>query len=345
MDESLIRRRRPPMKDIAAQVGVSVATVWRVLNNRTDVKPATRQRVLSYLREKGYEAQVTTAGPRLIGVVDTFQRHGLSSYYLSAILEGADTFIHSLGYATTLIHSDTIERDIRDHGHATTLRSLSGVLWMEPVFTPEHADMVREHHVPCVVINNCDPDVPAHVIESDNFTAAKLATEFLIGHGHTDIGFVGGWLELTNHADRFRGYSDAMRDAGMEPNERWIVSDLTLWNDEGGREGIHRLLSSTSRPSAVIVCSDFLINGVYAAVDEMGYRVPDDLSVISFDDFPMAAYMNPPLTSCRQPLREMGTMAAQRLMQIIDRPYLAGAPERTYVRMPFIVRKSTRSLR
>lgn len=336
-------KKRPSMNSIANEIGVSVATVWRVLNNRSDVKPETRDLVTAYLKKNGYDSQPKSNAPKIIGIVDTFKRHGLSSYYLSSILEGADQHIHAHGFTTALIHAATIERDIREYEYSATLQNLAGVLWMEPVYNSYFDSIIKSHDIPCVVINNCSQDVDVDIIESDNYTAAKIATEFLIGNGHTAIGFIGGWLNLTNHSDRFRGYLDAMSAGGIDPNQSWIVNDLTLWNDEGGREGIHRILSSISKPSAVLVCSDFLINGAYSAIKEMGFSIPEDISVISFDDFPMAVYMDPPLTSCRQPLRDIGTMAAERLIHTIHQPEGKQERERTFLRMPFIVRNSTSS--
>ena len=151
-------------------------------------------------------------------------------------------------------------------------------------------------------------------------------------------------MNLTNHRDRLAGYRSALSNAGITVRNEWIIDDLTLWNDEGGAEGMHRLLAAAEIPTAAIICSDFLVEGVYNTVRQLGYSIPDDISLISFDDFPMATRLDPPLTCCRQPLIEMGAMAADRLLDLIAEPQTRSVAERTLVRMPFIVRKSTRAV-
>jgi DNA-binding LacI/PurR family transcriptional regulator len=131
-----------------------------------------------------------------------------------------------------------------------------------------------------------------------------------------------------------------MAEAGIAVADDWIIDDITLWNEEGGAEGFHRLLSRKNRPGGVLLCSDYLAVGAYRAAREMGVRIPQDVSVISFDDFPLARYLDPPLTTFRQPLEEMGEIAARRLVGLL-RSEGAGSG-RQYLRCPLIVRESVR---
>jgi len=326
------------IRAISSEIKVSTATVSRVLNNKPDVSPKTRQKVLAYVQRVGYRPHSPNGALRLIGLIDTFSRHTLNSYYLSTIAEAFDRWIRSYGYNTVLIPSDQILPGLRAHAHASTLKSLQGILWMEPIFTNRFAAITAECGVPCVVMNNCEEGVIIDTIESDNRSASRQAVEFLLDRGHTAIGFVGGWLHLTNHKDRFDAYKERMEEAGIPILDDLIIDDITLWNDEGGAEGLHRILSRRNRPSALLLCSDYLAVGAYRAVKEMGLVIPRDISIISFDDFPLAQYMEPPLTTFRQPLQEMGEIAAEKLVGLITGERKPQG--RQYLRCPLIVRKS-----
>jgi LacI family transcriptional regulator len=330
------------IRAISSEIKVSTATISRVLNNKPDVSPRTRQRVLAHLKKIGYRPRTAPESMHLIGLVDTFSRHTLSSYYLSTIVDSFDRKVRSYGYNTVLIPSDQILRELHAHAHASLLKRLDGVLWMEPIFSTRFARVMSEFKVPCVVINNCEDEVAIDVVESDNRSASRHAVEFLLDKGHTAIGFVGGWLHLTNHKDRYDAYRERMTEAGIAVKDDWIIDDVTHWNEEGGAEGFHRLMGRRGRPTAVVLCSDYLAVGAYRAAREMGLAIPGDVSIVSFDDFPLAQYLDPPLTTFRQPLQEMGEIAAAKLIGLITGE--RAVQGRQYLRCPLIQRKSARTL-
>lgn len=307
--------KRPTIRQIAGELDMSIATVSRVINNKPDVNPQLRERVITYLRGIDYQPPVVSSDLGLIGLVDTFQRHHLNSYYISAILAGADEQLHRYKYNIVLIHFDQIESEMMSYGQVTILNRLKGLLWLEPMFGDQHLKIVRDHRLPCVVLNNSEEGIAVDLVKSDNYHASRRAVAFLVARGHRRIGFVGGWLHLTNHRDRLAGYIDGLSEASIEQDENIVVKDVVSWDEHGGYEGMNRAMSRRDRPTAVLVCSDFLAGGVYSAVADLGLRVPNDVSVVSFDDFPLAAHMNPPLTTFRQPLREMGAQAANLLAE------------------------------
>ncbi len=326
---------------IARELSLSVTTVSRVLHNRPDVKPETRRKVLEYVQTIGYQPKINLSELRLVGIVDTFRRHRLSSYYNALILEGVDEKLYESGYLTTIVHTELIEREVGMFDNVRILSRLSGLLWLEPVFDRRYLQIVSNHGIPCVVINSCEPDVPVDLLECNSFKASQTATEYLLSLGHRSIAFIGGQLSYTNILDRLRGYTAALADAGVEFDRSLVVDDISLWNDEGGAEGVYRLFSRKRNPTAVLVSSDFLVSGVYRAIKELGHLIPRDISVISFDDSPFAPYLDPPVTSCQQPLKQIGSMAAERLVRIINSREEERSPVRTSVNMPFIVRQST----
>ena len=280
---------------------------------------------------------------KMIGIVDLYSRHKLDSYYISEVIEGADERIHAMNYVTALVHADMIEKELLTYGNASILDRFEGLLWLEPMFNEKFCSIVKEKRIPCVVINNCDDNIPIDFIKSDNLAASKKAIRFLVENGHRSIGFIGGYLNLTNHRDRFQGYREGLQDAGMEVDPRKIIDDITSWDMHGGAEGMYRLLSRKEVPSAVMLCSDFLAEGAYDAAKAKQVKIPDQISIVSFDDFPLAAYMDPPLTTFRQPLHEIGQTAANRLFELIgtsDRKSVP--PKHTLVESPIKLRGSIR---
>jgi LacI family transcriptional regulator len=302
------------IKDIAADLGVSVTTISRVMNNRPGIRAETRETVLRYLMDQGRIARDTSSF-KLIGIVDT--HHRLGHYYISEVIEGANERIHAMNYVSALVHADMIEKELLAYGNANILSHFEGLLWLEPMFNEKHCFIVKENRIPCVVINNCEDNIPIDFIKSDNLAASRKAIRFLVENGHRNIGFIGGYLHLANHRDRFQGYREGLQDAGIEVDPQNIIDDITSWDSHGGAEGMYRLLSRKEVPSAVVLCSDYLAEGAYEAARAKRVSIPDQLSIVSFDDFPLAAYMDPPLTTFRQPLREIGQAAANRLFEIM----------------------------
>jgi LacI family transcriptional regulator len=332
---------RLKLVSIAEALDLSVTTVSRVLHNKPDVKQETRRRVLEYVQNFGHQPSTGRSDLKLIGVVDTFNRHRLSSYYNAHIFDGIDGKLYEAGYTTTIVHTESIEREQSLFDNVRILNRLSGVIWLEPLFNSHFHQIVNNHNIPCVVINSCEPGIEVDLVECNSFKAAKTATEYLMGLGHRSIAFIGGQLNYTNVMDRLTGYRAALEEAGIQPDPALVIEDISIWNDQGGAEGVYRLFSRSSAHTAILVASDFLLGGVYKAVKELGHTIPGDISVISFDDSPLAPYLDPPVTSCRQPLLEIGARAAERLVRMISTAPSERTPVRTSINMPFIVRNST----
>jgi len=330
------------IKDIAADLGVSVTTVSRVMNNKPGIRAETRETVLRYLMEQGRIAR-DTGSFKMIGIVDLFSRHRLDNYYISEVIDGADERIHAMNYVSVLVHVDMIEKELLTYGNANILSHFDGLLWMEPMFSEKYHSIVKEKRIPCVVINNCEDAIPIDFIKSDNLAASKKAMRFLVENGHRSIGFIGGYLNLVNHRDRLQGYREGLQDAGIEVDPRLIIDDITSWDVHGGAEGMYRLLGREEVPTAVMLCSDFLAEGAYQAAKAKQMKIPDQISIVSFDDFPLAEYLDPPLTTFRQPLHEIGQTAANRLFEIMGTPDRKSAqPKHTLVESPIKLRGSIR---
>jgi DNA-binding LacI/PurR family transcriptional regulator len=331
------------IKEIADALNVSTATVSRVLNKKEGVHPTTKERVMRYVNSIDSD-EADQYELRTIGIVDTYSRHKINSYYLADLLEGADERIHAYNYTTMLIHSDQIELEMMKYGRVRIFDTCSGLLWLEPMFNARYDAIVKEHDIPCVVINNCEESVEAYLVKSDNYSSAKKAVNFLASMGHRRIAFVGGYLNLTNHKDRYLGYVDGLKAEGIGFDESLVVDDVTSWDDNGGAEGTYRLLARTREVDAIALCSDFLALGAYKALENRGISIPDDVSIVSFDDSPLAAYIKPSLSSFRQPLLEIGIKAANLLFEIISSAGRSAPPTQTLlIHCPFMVRESIKN--
>jgi DNA-binding LacI/PurR family transcriptional regulator len=341
------------IKEIAEALKLSTATVSRVLNEKAGVHPATKDRILGYVRSLEGSDGGDQYRLRTIGIVDTYSRHKINGYYLADILEGADERIHAYDYTTMLIHSDQIEIEAMRYGRVRIFEHLSGLLWLEPMFNGRYEAIVKERGIPCVVINNCEEGLEAYLVKSDNYSSAKKAVNFLASTGHRRIAFVGGYLDLSNHRDRYRGYADGLEAEGLELDAGLVVDDVTSWDEDGGAEGTYRLLARTREIDAIILCSDFLALGAYKVLGARGIAIPDEVSIVSFDDSPLAPYIKPSLSSFRQPLTEIGIKAANLLFELISStgressgrgPSGRDPPEKRVVSIhcPFMVRDSIR---
>ncbi|WP_431040545.1 LacI family DNA-binding transcriptional regulator [Streptomyces sp. P1-3] len=313
---SELSEQRPTLAVIAAEAGVSQATVSKVINSRSDVAPATRERVEGILRAHDYVAPGRQARARRSGLVDLVIS-GLDSAWAVEILRGveAECAGHGVGMVVSLVRSD--EAVPPSWTDLPVLHHSDGVILVTSDVTDQQIEKVRAAGVELVVI---DPvDLPGHGVPSvgaTNWAGGLAATEHLLSLGHRRIGVIGGRKELLCSQARIDGYRAALERAGIE-----VDRDLIRFGDfqhGGGFRNAVDLLSLPEPPTAIFAGSDVQAMGVYEAARQAGLRVPQDLSIVGFDDLPMCEWLSPPLTTVRQPLEEMGRIAARMLLQMLD---------------------------
>ena len=335
-------KQKNNLKEIARKLDVSIATVSRVINNKPDVNPQTREKVLTYLKHAGYQPRIITSDLRMIGVVEQYDSSTLSEHYFSGILAGIDERVHAGGFHTVLLHADAIEKEIRWPGESKILSRLDGLIWSTPVFSALFKDLIDSHGLPCVVINNLESGVAMPFVESDNLTASQQAVEYVASLGHSKIGFIGGELSFTNFRDRYEGYKKGMGNAGLAVQADWVIDDMSTVSRAGGREAMHRLLGKGDFPTAVLACNDPVALGLYQGAQERGVRISEDLSIVSFDDFPIAPFLTPALTTFLQPLQKIGSAAVDLLLSMLDGTVPVNEPRRLSIGMTLITRDSAR---
>lgn len=305
--------RRVTITAIAQEAGVSVPTVSRVLNGRSDVSPQTRERVEDLLSHHGYRRRGSRApqGARLIDLVF----NDLDSPWAVEIIRGVEEAAHAAGLGTVVSAVHQQRDSTRQWMQNLRARATSGVVFVISDPTPSlHAEL-HMLNIPMVIVDPSgtpSPDVPT--IGATNWAGGLSATEHLLRLGHRRIGFIAGAKRLMCSRARLDGYRAALESAGLPVDEE-LIRQGDFYH-ESGFSGGRALLDLDEPPTAVFASSDQMAFGVYEAARQHGLRVPDDLSVVGFDDLPEARWACPPLTTVRQPLSEMGLLAARTVMRL-----------------------------
>jgi LacI family transcriptional regulator len=309
------RRSRSTLSDIAAEAGVSTATVSKVLNGRTDVASATRARVTALLKTHNYPATGTRRARRS-GLVDLVIG-GLDSPWAIEILRGVEAECTDRGVGTVVSRVRENDATPPSWTSLTAAHHSDGVILVTSRITAQQRAQVQRAGVALVVIDPVDlPDTDLVSIGATNWAGGLSATEHLVSLGHRRIAVIGGPRDMLCTQARIDGYRAALERAGIE-----VDRDLIRYGDflhEGGFAAARDLLGRPDRPTAIFAGSDLQAMGAYEAARQADLSVPRDVSVVGFDDLPLCQWMSPPLTTVRQPLEEMGRIAARTLFQQID---------------------------
>jgi DNA-binding LacI/PurR family transcriptional regulator len=323
------------MIDVAALAGVSHQTVSRVLNSPSAVRPDTRERVEAAIKELGYRRNTSaralvTRRTRLIGVVNPGEARFGPANTTVAIEEAAN----KAGYATTL----AVIRDARPQTIDAALDffqelGVEGIVFVAPITQVAPAAAKLSSILPVVMVAaGLRETATLHVVAVDQAAGARLATRHLIDLGHERILHVAGPNEWFDARSRIVGWRDEMAAAGLEVPP--IISGG--WDPGHGYEVAATLVRERRLPTAVFAANDSMALGMLRAFHEAGVRVPDDVSVVGFDDVEGAGYYEPPLTTVRQPFAAVGQRSIEVLLAA-----LAGAPaSRTLIGPELVVRAS-----
>ena len=307
------------IQDIARLAGVSKATVSRVLNQKSNVDPVTRERVLRIMKEKSFVPSITAAGlaggrTRLIGVLAP----PLTWPTVPEIMRGVAEVIEHTSYEIVLysISPARNHRDVLDRILAMKLSS--GLLAILPGQLSEHLNGLHDQGLPIVTIDDQGPPTSIPWVGIDNRSSAYEATRHLIELGHRRIAHVKGPEEFRCSLERYEGYQQALLEAGIEPDPRYVFQGS--FEIIGGRQQARAIFSMHEHewPTAIFVGNDQMAYGVLTVAEEYGVRIPEDMAVVGFDDIPLSAHMKPTLTTVKQPLYEIGEKAIELLLSFIE---------------------------
>jgi LacI family transcriptional regulator len=307
-------RGRVTITQIAREAGVSVPTVSRVVNGRDDVAPQTRTRIEALLEQHGYRRPSRAAErANLIDLVF----NDLDSPWAVEIIRGVEDVGHAVGIGTVVSAVHTRADSKRQWLLNVRGRSSDGVILVTSDLEPELEAGLRKLHVPTVVVDPAGvPSMDVPTIGAANWQGGMGATDHLISLGHRRIGLIAGPGRLLCSRARRDGYRAALQASNIEFDER-LIHEGDFYH-ESGFVGATEMLRSDDPPTAIFASSDQMALGVYEAARRLGVRVPEDLSVVGFDDLSVVRWTSPPLTTVRQPLYEMGMLAARTVLRLMD---------------------------
>ena len=307
------RKKDINIKLIAKEANASVATVSRVINNRTDVSEALRKRVRAVIDR--YEFTPTKSVERRMnfGIIATVDPSGIDEY-LSQTLNGVTRYSSENKLETTVI-LDYVRFESRSLLQIIRERRCDAVVIISPERVFDEIKDLEKAEVPTMLVNS---EYQAHTIgfiNNRSYDGAWNATNYLLQSGHEKIGFLcGGLLNSINHQERLQGYKDAMEKAGKAISPNWIIPHQpTQQTPEAGYREAQTLLSNCPEITAIFATNDEMAFGAIKYCWDHNLNVPNDISIIGFDDIPFSSYMHPALTTVRQPLNELGYRAIKYL--------------------------------
>ncbi|HTJ67132.1 MAG TPA: LacI family DNA-binding transcriptional regulator [Actinospica sp.] len=307
---------RVTIAQVAEEAGVSAMTVSNVLNGKPGASDKTRRRVLEVAERLGYQPNISARNLKagrsgLIGVLTL----DLTTQYGLEIVRGiADELAAA---ERELLINATYQDAAREMDRIEFLSRglVDGVLMIAPVLESETVELLRRKNIPCVVIDPREQDVALPRVIVDNYEGMRRGTEHLLALGHTRIGYIRGESDMDSSSIRFQGFTDAMALAGIEVDPRLVVDcDFTYTH---GFQAASALIAE-HRPTAIAAGADLIAFGAVDAARALGLTVPDEFSVLGFDDLPQASQSFPGLTTVRQPLHDMGQTAARALLSLLD---------------------------
>jgi LacI family transcriptional regulator, xylobiose transport system transcriptional regulator len=319
---------------IARLAGVSVPTVSRVLNGKPGVAPGTRERVEAVMREQGYRPPGRTGPVPVVELVF----HALESPWALEIIRGVEQVCRDNELAVILAEMEGSLTPGRAWTEQVLARRPTGVIAVFSELTVAQQSRLATRGIPLIVLDPTgEPLHETPSVGATNWSGGLAATRHLIELGHRRIAMIGGPTEWPCCRARLDGYRAAMDSAGV-PVDPSLVRTSTLYV-EGGLRDARELLALPDPPTAVFTANDLQAIGVYEAAREAGVRIPDDLSVVGFDDLSFTRWAGPPMTTVRQPLFQMGATAAELLVAIAAGRQPAGT--RVELATTLVVRQST----
>lgn len=296
---------------IAAEAGVSKATVSKVLNGRPDVSAGTRTRLEALLRHHGYRRRPATSPSRTIEMVFS----ELDAGWSLEVIRGVERAAQEAGFAVILTVSGDRHSPADDWLEGVLQRRPAGVVLVFADLSAAHREKLRAQGMPfAIVAPSGDPAPGVPSVGSANRDGAFAATRHLIELGHRRIAAITGPRDMMCSVARLEGYRDAMAAARLPVDPDWVRFGTFL--PAGGEGHARELLARPDRPTAVFAGSDLQALGVIAAATATGLTVPTDLSVVGYDDIALSRWMSPQLTTVHQPLALMGAEAARTVLHL-----------------------------
>ncbi len=336
------------LKDIAEQVGVSISTVSRVMKNDStrSVSEETRKKIWEVAEKLGYKAnraeKLGKSDNKLmvhIGCVVAIPQNKYNNPYFSVILEGIEKALTESGLRLDFVYSIENQQDIQQLQSLVKEHRIDGMIIVERIDADAY-QWIKQNVKAVVGVDLADRTIP--VVCYDREAAAKEAVQHLIKQGHKQIGYIGG-PELNDpfrQEKRFLGYQSAMREAGLELNDNWIID--VKWDVSLSYELTKQAFEKKGySPTAIFAASDMMAIAAMRAASERGLRIPEDIAVVGVDNIEISEFTSPPLTTIHVPKIEMGMFAVKLLLDYLNHQY--SLPVRMTIPYRMVYRRSSES--
>jgi LacI family transcriptional regulator, galactose operon repressor len=313
-------RARATITDVASEAGVHPSTVSRVLTGHagTTIRPATRQRVLAAADRLGYRPSALARSLRLqrtltLGMLVP----DITNPFFSSIIKGAEDAVRQRGYNLILCNSEDEPEREATYLRVLRERQVDGLLIASSQMADDTIAALREEAFPFVLLNRATTSLEDLAVVVDNHAASVDVVARLAALGHRRIGHIAGPQNTTTGVDRWEGYRAGVRAYGLV-DEPELVVEADAFSVEAGHRALGIMLAGSARPTAVFAANDLIAIGMLQRLREVGARVPGDLSIVGFNDIPLAGLLEPALTTVRVPQLEMGVAGAHLLIDRLE---------------------------
>lgn len=332
------------IKDVAKMAGVSTTTVSHVINKTRFVAKETEEAVMQAIKSLKYSPSAVARSLKVnttksIGMIVTTSE----SPYFAEIIHAVEDHCYRQGYSLFLCNTQNDPEKIKNHVEMLAKKRVDGLLVMCSEYTQHSLDVLSGFSSVPMVVMDWGPNVDTDIIEDNSFTGGYIATKHLIDCGHKAIGLIAGELDKTTAKTRYEGFVKAMNEANLPIHENWIMEGC--FEPEDGYECMNKILSQDSLPTAVFCCNDVMALGAISAITEKGLRVPDDISIIGYDNIHSSRFYAPPLTTIHQSKSRLGAQAVNLLFErIANKDNDSHEKHRIAIHPELVLRKSVRTL-
>jgi DNA-binding LacI/PurR family transcriptional regulator len=309
------------IKDVAKRSGVSPSTVSRVISNHPRISAETAKRVRTVMEEIGYhpnmmaKSLVSRTTQTIAVILPRPAEELFLNLFFSEVIRGIVTQSTRLGYDLLMATGTTEREELETVTRLVRGRRVDGILLLYSRANDPVIAMLKEANFPFAIIGRNEDYPDILTIDNDNVQASYDATRHLVSQGHDRVGFVSGPPNLIVSRDRLAGYSKAMREAGLPVRPDWIVEGEFL--QESGYRAMSILMGLPERPTALVVVDDVVTFGILRGLVELGYSVPQDICLVSFNNIVFSELATPPITSIDIGIYQLGYTASQELIRKI----------------------------
>jgi LacI family transcriptional regulator len=338
----MVRLKKSPSKnvsieDVARRAGVSITTVSRVINKAKTVKEKNRLQVLAAIKELNFHPSVVaqrlaSGKSNVVALVIPRYEGVFYSFYALELIRGIGTLCEALKL-DLLLHLTDVRSEL-------SLQGVGGIIFADIIGNRHQLEAALKKQLPCVVINNYAEDLDVSCIAVDNAAGAMRAVDYLVSLGHRKIAHISGDTVTQAAAQRLEGYKKSLKKNNIPERPEYIFK--TDYSRGQARQAAEKIFKMDNPPQAVFVASDSMALEVMAVARELGKRIPEDLSIVGFDDNPSGLYGPVALTTVRQPLIKMAEEGVKELHRLISAGQ-AGLPKKLLLPAELVIRESCRA--